>query len=270
MTRTPGWRTSTGAEAAGLGEGAERQGRSRDRLDARSSSSWKARSCAILDSDAKIPGVEKIGDHYYNFWKDKNHERGLWRRTTLEEYRKPQPQWETVLDLDALKRKAEDENWVWHGADCLQAGLQALPDRAVARRRRCRRHPRVRPGHQALVKDGFFRPEAKGALGWIDADTVYVFTDFGAGQHDHLRLSAHRQGMEARHAAGAGHAWCTKASRRHVHRRLPRRHAGLRARLRQPHHRLLQRRAVPARQRRQAGQGRRAQFRQQGRAHATG
>ncbi len=46
---------------------------------------------AILDSDAKIPGVEKIGDHYYNFWKDKQHERGLWRRTTLDEYRKPQP-----------------------------------------------------------------------------------------------------------------------------------------------------------------------------------
>jgi prolyl oligopeptidase len=52
--------------------------------------------------DAKIPVVEKIGDHYYNFWKDKSHERGLWRRTTLDEYRKPEPQWETVIDLDAL------------------------------------------------------------------------------------------------------------------------------------------------------------------------
>ena len=74
---------------------------------------------AILDSDAKIPGVEKIGDYYYNFWKDKQHERGLWRRTTLAEYRKPQPQWETVLDLDALN-KAEGAKWVWHGADCLR------------------------------------------------------------------------------------------------------------------------------------------------------
>ena len=40
---------------------------------------------AILDSDEKIPGVEKIGDYYYNFWKDARHERGLWRRTTLDE-----------------------------------------------------------------------------------------------------------------------------------------------------------------------------------------
>ena len=74
---------------------------------------------AILDSDAKIPVVEKIGDHYYNFWKDKNHERGLWRRATLDEYRKPQPHWETVIDLDALN-KAEGKQWVWHGADCLK------------------------------------------------------------------------------------------------------------------------------------------------------
>src|SRR5690606_2140828 len=31
------------------------------------------------------------------------------------------------------------------------------------------------------IKDGFFRPEAKGGLGWIDQDTVYVYTDFGDG-----------------------------------------------------------------------------------------
>ena len=74
---------------------------------------------SILDSDAKIPYVQKIGDHYYNFWKDARHERGIWRRTTLQEYRKPDPKWETVIDLDALN-EAEGENWVWHGADCLR------------------------------------------------------------------------------------------------------------------------------------------------------
>ena len=73
----------------------------------------------VLDSDAKIPFVQKMGDYYYNFWKDRNHERGLWRRTSLEEFRKAEPAWETLLDLDALN-KAEGENWVWHGADCLR------------------------------------------------------------------------------------------------------------------------------------------------------
>ena len=134
----------------------------------------------MLDSDAKIPGVQKIGDYYYNFWKDKNHERGIWRRTTLAEYRKPQPQWETILDLDALN-KAEGENWVWHGANCLRPEytrcLVALSrggaDANVTRE--------FDLGTRQWVKDGFFRAEAKGALGWKDADTVYAYTDFGPG-----------------------------------------------------------------------------------------
>ena len=142
--------------------------------------SLEAEIRAILDSDAKIPGVQKIGDHYYNFWKDKQHERGLWRRTTLDEYRKPQPKWETVLDLDALN-KAEGAKWVWHGADCLRPAYERClialspggSDADVTRE--------FDLTTKQFVQDGFFRPEAKGGLGWIDRDTVYVYTDFGPG-----------------------------------------------------------------------------------------
>ena len=134
----------------------------------------------VLDSDAKIPAVQKIGDYYYNFWKDRNHERGVWRRTTLEEYRKPNPAWEVVLDLDALN-KAEGENWVWHGADCLRPKYErcliAL-SRGGADADVTREFDLTR---KAWVEGGFFRPEAKGGLGWIDQDTVYVYTDFGPG-----------------------------------------------------------------------------------------
>ncbi len=134
----------------------------------------------VLDSDAKIPGVQKIGAFYYNFWKDRQHERGVWRRTTLDEYRKPNPKWETVLDLDALNR-TENAQWVWHGADCLRPDYQRC---LVALSRGGSDADVTREfdlGTKQFVKDGFFRPEAKGALGWIDADTVYVFTDFGQG-----------------------------------------------------------------------------------------
>ena len=142
--------------------------------------SLEAEILAILDSDAKIPGVQKIGEYYYNFWKDKQHERGLWRRTTLAEYRKAQPKWETVLDLDALN-KAEGTKWVWHGADCLRPAyercLVALSpggsDADVTRE--------FDLTTKQFVKDGFFRAEAKGGLSWIDRDTVYVYTDFGKG-----------------------------------------------------------------------------------------
>lgn len=140
---------------------------------------------SILDSDAKIPGVEKIGDHYYNFWKDKQHERGLWRRTTLAEYRKDKPAWETIIDLDALN-KAEGENWVWHGADCLKPQLQGeMPTRCLIALSRGGADADVTREFDLITKTwvegGFFRPEAKGGLQWIDRDTVYVFTDFGAG-----------------------------------------------------------------------------------------
>ncbi|MCC8446003.1 prolyl oligopeptidase family serine peptidase [Xanthomonas translucens] len=134
----------------------------------------------VLDSDAKIPTVQKIGPYYYNLWKDRAHERGLWRRTTLDEYRKPEPKWETVLDLDALN-KAEGENWVWHSADCLRPDYRRClitlsrggADADVTRE--------FDLGSKQWVKDGFFRPEAKGGLSWIDADSVYLYTDFGAG-----------------------------------------------------------------------------------------
>ncbi|GAB1594714.1 prolyl oligopeptidase family serine peptidase [Lysobacter sp. PAGU 2638] len=135
---------------------------------------------AILDSDAKIPAVEKIGAYYYNFWKDAQHERGVWRRTTLDEYRKPHPQWETVLDIDALN-KVENAKWVFHGANCLKPDdrlcLVALSnggaDADVTRE--------FDLTTKSFVQGGFFRPEAKGGLDWIDRDHVYVYTDFGAG-----------------------------------------------------------------------------------------
>ena len=143
-------------------------------------SELEAELLAIYDSDDKIPGVYKQGEWYYNFWRDRQNPRGLWRRTTLEEYRKPQPEWEVLIDLDALN-KAEGENWVWHGADCLRPDysrcLIALSrggaDADVTRE--------FDLSTKSWVDGGFFREEAKGALQWIDRDTVYVFTDFGEG-----------------------------------------------------------------------------------------
>ena len=135
---------------------------------------------AILDSDARIPAVQKIGTYYYNFWRDKAQPRGVWRRTTLAEYRKSDPQWETVIDLDALNA-AEKENWVWHGAECLKPQYQRClialsrggADADVTRE--------FDLETKTWVEGGFFRPEAKGGLQWIDRDTVYVYTDFGQG-----------------------------------------------------------------------------------------
>ena len=135
---------------------------------------------AILDSKDQIPGVVRRGDWFWNFWRDDRNPRGLWRRTTLDEYRKPQPAWEVVIDLDALAT-SEGENWVWAGANCLapeyrhclvtlsRGGSDAHVVREFDLQTR------------AFVADGFVLPEAKSDVSWADADTLYVATDFGPG-----------------------------------------------------------------------------------------
>ena len=134
----------------------------------------------ILDSDERIPFASKSGNYYYNFWRDKDHERGIWRRTTLDEYRKPQPNWELILDLDALA-EAEGENWIWDGSSILRPDYtRALiglsrggADASVTRE--------FDLTTKTFVTDGFSRPEAKGGIRWIDHDSVFIYTDFGDG-----------------------------------------------------------------------------------------
>ncbi len=134
----------------------------------------------ILNSDERIPFVSKRGEFYYNFWRDQDHVRGIWRRTSLEEYRKDDPEWELVLDLDQLAEE-EEENWVWDGASILRPdhdlaliGLsRGGADASVTREFDLK--------SKTFVRGGFSRPEAKGDIGWIDRDTVFIYTDFGAG-----------------------------------------------------------------------------------------
>lgn len=135
---------------------------------------------AILDSRERIPFVHRHGEHLYNFWRDQRNPRGLWRRTTLDEFRTSNPKWDVLLDLDALA-KAEVENWVWSGVTLLKPdytrALVAL-SRGGADATTTREFDLV---ERAWVKDGFHRSEAKGSLGWIDRDHVFVQTDFGPG-----------------------------------------------------------------------------------------
>ena len=103
----------------------------------------------ILDSDARIPFVQKLGPWYYNFWRDAKNPRGLWRRTTLAEYRKDQP---GVGDGDRPRRagrRREGELGLARGR-LPEAGLPPLPRPAVARRGRRGRGARVRPRGEGL------------------------------------------------------------------------------------------------------------------------
>ena len=135
---------------------------------------------AVLDSDDKVPYVTRTGEYLYNFWQDESNPRGLWRRTTLAEYRRSTPAWDVLLDIDELARD-EDENWVWGGASVLRPGYRLAlvslsrggSDAGVVRE--------FDIDERRFVKDGFTLPEAKSDLNWIDENRVYVGTDFGEG-----------------------------------------------------------------------------------------
>ena len=83
----------------------------------------------MLDSGERIPSVTKRGDHDYNFWRDAEHPKGLWRRTTWEQHRTDRPAWEVLLDVDALAA-AEGVEWVFAGTRMLRAARPGSPTAA--------------------------------------------------------------------------------------------------------------------------------------------
>ena len=141
----------------------------------------RAEARAILDDESQIaePG-QVFGDQVTNLWRDAAHPRGLWRQASLASFLGGKPQWQTLIDVDALGR-AEGKSWVWHGANCLAPEY-----------RRCL--VSLSPGGsdadvvrewdrttRSFVEGGFVVPEAKSDVTWLDENTLLVGTDWGAG-----------------------------------------------------------------------------------------
>ena len=166
--RALAWVEARNAETlAALGEGDEFQTLYRDVLD-------------ILTAQDRIAYPSTVGDVVYNFWTDSDHPRGIYRRTSLSDYLGGNPEWETVLDIDALAAR-EDVPWAFRGMTCLapehhhcmvnlsRGGSDATEIREFDL------------PSAAFAENGFFVPEAKNSIAWVDASTLLVGTDFGVG-----------------------------------------------------------------------------------------
>jgi prolyl oligopeptidase len=142
----------------------------------------ESQALAILNAKDRIPGVSFAGDGTLrNFWQDKDHVRGLWRKTTLDSYRGAEPAWDTILDIDALS-KAENANWVFKGASCLppedsrclvtlsNGGKDAVTVREFD------------TVTKTFVEGGFVLPEGKQNYSWLDKDTLLVAREWEPGQ----------------------------------------------------------------------------------------
>ncbi len=134
----------------------------------------------IVNASDRVPMPSFRAGGIDNFWQDKDAVRGVWRRTSLDSYRTKTPQWETVLDIDALS-KSEAANWVYKGSNCLapeeRLCLVSLSDGgkdAVEVRE-------FDTAAKAFVKDGFALPAGKQQAAWIDKDTLLVGREWTPG-----------------------------------------------------------------------------------------
>lgn len=127
----------------------------------------------LLNADDRLPEVSFYGDYLYNFWQDQEHVKGIYRRTTLEEYKKENPSWETVIDLDQLA-KDERENWVWTGDNPLYDSYDRTliflsrggKDACVVRE--------FDLVNKKFIEGGFKVEESKSRASWIDRDTLLI------------------------------------------------------------------------------------------------
>jgi prolyl oligopeptidase len=128
----------------------------------------------VLDATDRIPMGSLDHGYVYNFWRDTHNPKGLWRRATVAEYQKPRPQWDVLLDIDALA-KTEKENWVFAGAECSPGQIRCLislsrggGDAVVVREYDLKA--------KKLATDGFSLPEAKSDATYLNDNTVLFAT----------------------------------------------------------------------------------------------
>lgn len=143
----------------------------------------RAQVLALAEAEDRLVVPAKHGEEVTNFWTDATNRRGLYRRTTWQDFLTRQPTWETVLDVDALCAE-EGQSWVLKGID-----------RRVSDRRRALVDLSPGGGDATVTREfdvvdkrfvppeegGFVRPLAKGGLAWVDDDEVFVTSDFGPG-----------------------------------------------------------------------------------------
>ncbi|MBR0720513.1 prolyl oligopeptidase family serine peptidase [Bradyrhizobium manausense] len=134
---------------------------------------------AIYDRPDNIPYASRSGGLLYNTWKDADHPRGLWRRTTLDEFRKAEPSWETILDIDELAAR-EGEDWLLNWTTSRSKYSRVIlslsrggSDAVVLRE--------FDGETKSFVSDGFVLPEAKGSVDWLDPDTLVLSSAYGEG-----------------------------------------------------------------------------------------
>jgi len=132
---------------------------------------------SLMTAEDNLAFGAEIRGKVYNFWQDSKNALGIWRRTSVESYKTDKPDWETIIDFDALAAK-EGVKWVFNGAtrlypDFSRSLLSMSPDGGDAAELR-----EFDIETKTFIEDGFRAPASKSSFGWLDIDTLLVSAAF--------------------------------------------------------------------------------------------
>ena len=140
--------------------------------------SMEQEALSVLTSEERLALGQIHNGNVYNFWQDEQHVRGLWRRASVETYRAGAPEWETLIDYDALA-KSEARNWVRSSVVCLSPEyvhcMVALSDGG----KDATIWREFNTDTKEFVQAGFELPEAKSRVAWLDDGMLIIGTDTG-------------------------------------------------------------------------------------------
>lgn len=146
-----------------------------------------AAASAIVGAKDRIPYGSLAAGWVHNFWQDERHPRGVWRRTRLMDYRDSDPDWETLIDLDALAT-SQGRDFAWRGTECLPPVFdrclirlsQNGDDTIIVRE--------FDVPSKSFVRNGFDIGPGKTDVSWVDMQTVVVATNWGKGSPRAVKL----------------------------------------------------------------------------------
>jgi len=139
-----------------------------------------ATALKVLESPDRLQIPEFREGEVYNTWQDAQHVHGILRRTSLADYLKPEPDWHTIIDYDALS-KQDNEKWVEKGLHCLYPGngLCLVSLSAGGEDAETLREFDLKTG--TFVEKGFVLSTSKQDVTWVDKDTLLVARNWGPG-----------------------------------------------------------------------------------------
>ncbi len=135
---------------------------------------------SILTSSERLALGRIHNGSVYNFWQDEKRVRGVWRRATIESYRAGDPMWETLIDFDQLAEE-EARNWVYGGTSCLSPEYRHCMVELSDGGKDAGYYREYDTHTKEFVDGGFYLPEAKHYIDWVDEDTLLVGSDWGEG-----------------------------------------------------------------------------------------